>query len=199
MTASGPVVPESQVAGPATSAEEPNSKDESLEHGDHFRGSGYRQVDDSPVTGFLKDVAFAELPDAARQLQRSSKASLVSSCPDRLIPDGEVCKTPTNRDDASPSAAHSESSTVWGDPIEKDGSEESLIVKATQLAEAEMNEGVPTEGATASGVTQIQKPSSKTVGKIKRAFSFIISPPSEKNNKKTEGPESKRKPRDPKK
>ena len=199
MTASDPVVPESQVAGPATSAEESNGKDKSLEQDDHIIESGYRQVEDSPVSGYLKEVAFAELPDAARQLQRSSKVSLVSSCPDRVLPDSEAYKTPTNRDGASPSAAHSETSTVWGDPIEKSGSEESLIVRATQLAEAEIIEGVPTEGATASGVDQNQKASSKTVGKIKRAFSFIISPPNEKNKKKAEGPESKRKTRAPKK
>ena len=199
MSASDPVVPESQVAGPATSAEEPNGKDESLEQGDHIIGSGYRQFEDSPITGYLKEVAFVELPDAARQHQRSSKASLVSSCPDRLIPDSEDNKTPTNRDGASPPVDHSETSSVWGDPIEKAGSEESLIVRATQQAEAEMIEGVPTEGATASGVDKNKKASSKTAGKIKRAFSFIISPPNEKNKKKAEGPESKRKTWAPKK
>ena len=211
--------------------------------------SGNREDLTSPMTEFIKSVEFKSLPESNKMALKSSNQS---SDPSHSVGQAVGVETPTKRGDgeqASSSLPETKKvSSVWGDPIEVDDSDEKLIIAATALAETEepvvnlegqLSDAISSNKAVAVEGTDLQIPANPSLrdqekassaeanasdrletaiavndmsasaaipkvntsresdkpklSKIKRAFSAIISPPTEKNRRKSDGPLLKKK------
>ena len=212
--------------------------------------SGNREDLTSPMTEFIKSVEFKSLPESTKTaLKSSNQASDSSLAAGQTV----LVETPTKRSDndqASSSLPETNKVTsVWGDPIEVDDSDEKLIIAATAQAENEepvvnlegqVSDTSSSKKAVAVEGTDLQIPANPSLSrdqekaasaeanasarletaiavndlsasaaipkvntgresekpklsKIKRAFSAIISPPTEKNRRKSDGPLLKKK------